>query len=202
MTLSTDDGTIIGVTGTAARARVTPWGGVRFDSGRDLDWWIAADDRWHTPAREPSVQQRLVDGTPVVETTIRVPGGDVQQRVYGAVGGDGLVVLEFENRSRLPVAVVLSGRDVLSARAPLAVPAAVDGIDLPDDAASYPLGHAAVMRLAVPLGRRPDPVVTLPTARQVAHGWRRRVEVGPRLVVPDDVMQASLVTARCRVLLD
>jgi hypothetical protein len=202
VTLSTDDDTIIGVTGAAARARVTPWGAVRFGDGRYLDWWIAADDRWHTPAREPSVHQRLVEGTPVVETTLRVPGGDVQQRVYGAVGGDGLVVLEYENRSRLPVAIVLSGGDVLSARQPLAVPAGVDGIDLPGDAASYPLGHAAVMRLAVPLGRRPEPVVSLPTAGQVVQGWRRRVEVGPRLVVPDDAMMSSLVTARCRALLD
>jgi hypothetical protein len=142
----------------------------------------------------------------VVETTVRVPRGDVQQRVYGAVGGDGLVVLELENRSRLPVAVVVNRRDVLSARSAVAVPAGMDTIDLPADlpadAASYPLGHAALIRLAVPLGRRPEPAVSLPTARQVAQGWRRRVELGPRFVVPDDVLTESLVTARCRVLLE
>lgn len=206
MTVSTDVGTIIGVTGSTARARVTPWGGVRFDDGRRLEWWIAADDRWHVPSAEPSVQQRLIEGTPVVETTIRVPSGDVQQRVYGAVGGDGLVVLELENRSRLPVAVVVNRRDVLSARSAVAVPAGIDTIglpgDLPADAASYPLGHAAVIRLAVPLGRRPEPLVSLPTARQVAQGWRRRVELGPRFVVPDEALAESLVTVRCRVLLD
>jgi hypothetical protein len=137
-----------------------------------------------------------------VETTIRVPGGDVQQRVYGAVGGDGLVVMELENRSRLPVAVVLSRRDVLSARTPVAVPAGVNGIDLPADATSYPLGHGSVIRLAVPLGRRPDTAVNLPEARQVAQGWRRRVDVAPHFVVPDDAMAESIVSARCRVILD
>jgi hypothetical protein len=202
VTASIADGTVIGVTGSAARARVTPRGAVRFADGRYLDWWIAADDRWHVPAREASARQRLVDGTPVVETTIRVPGGDVRQRVYGAVGGDGLVVLELENRSQLPVAVVLSRRDVLSARTPVAVPAGVHGIDLPADAASYPLGHGSAIRLAVPLGRRPDTAVNLPTAHQVAQGWRRRVDMAPRLVVPDDAVAEAIVTARCRVLLE
>jgi hypothetical protein len=122
--------------------------------------------------------------------------------VYGAVGGDGLVVLELENRSRLPVAVVLSGRDVLSARTPVVVPAGAGGVDLPAEAASYPLGHASIIRVAAPLGRRPDTAVNLPTAAQVAQGWRRRVGMGPRFVVPDDVMMESIVTARCRVLLD
>jgi len=131
-----------------------------------------------------------------------VPRGDVQQRVYAVVGGDGLVVVEVENRSPLPVAVVLSQRAMLSARAPTTVTARVDGVDLPPGASSYPLGHAAVIRLAVPLGSRPEPAVSLPPANDVAQGWRRRVAVGPGLVVPDDAMAMSLVTARCRALLD
>jgi hypothetical protein len=42
----------------------------------------------------------------------------------------------------------------------------------------------------------------VPSARHVVQGWRRRVELGPRLVVPDDAFTEALVAARCRVLLD
>jgi len=92
------------------RGLVTPW----FD-GWSLDWWIGADDRWHVPSREPSVRQRLVDATPVVETLLRVPGGDAVQRVYGVrrssqEGGGELVMVEIENRSKLPVALALAVR--------------------------------------------------------------------------------------------
>src|SRR3954467_384826 len=54
----------------------------------ELDWWIGADDRWHMPAREAAVRQQLIDGMPVVQTAMRVPGGDAGQRVYGAPSGD------------------------------------------------------------------------------------------------------------------
>jgi hypothetical protein len=92
------------------RGLVTPW----FD-GWSLDWWIGADDRWHLPSREAAVRQRLVDDAPVVETLMRVPGGDAVQRVYAmqaasSEGGDELVVVEIENRSRVPFAVALSVR--------------------------------------------------------------------------------------------
>ncbi|MBV8692398.1 MAG: hypothetical protein JOY57_12110 [Actinobacteria bacterium] len=90
------------------RGMVTPW----FD-GWSLDWWIGADDRWHFPSRETAVRQSLVDLSPVVETSMRVPGGDAVQRVYAAVppgGGDDLVVIEIENRSPTPFAVALAVR--------------------------------------------------------------------------------------------
>ena len=93
-----------------SRGLVTPW----YD-GWSLDWWIGADDRWHVPSREVSVRQRLVDATPVVETLVRVPGGDAVQRVYGVrrssqEGGGELVMVEIENRSKLPVALALAVR--------------------------------------------------------------------------------------------
>ena len=90
------------------RGLVTPW----FD-GWSLDWWIGADDRWHFPSREAAVRQGLLDLAPVVETTMRVPGGDAVQRVYAAVppgGGDEVVVVEIENRSSTPFAVALAVR--------------------------------------------------------------------------------------------
>jgi hypothetical protein len=98
------------------RGLVTPW----YD-GWSLDWWVGADDRWHVPAREAGVRQRLVGGAPVVETAMRIPSGDAVQRVYamrrtsadggdGAVGGGELVVVEIENRSKAPVALALAVR--------------------------------------------------------------------------------------------
>lgn len=87
------------------RGMVTPW----FD-GWSLDWWIGADDRWHVPSREVAVRQRLVDDMPVVETAMRVPTGDAVQRVYGVHDEGELVVVEIENRSKLPFAVALAIR--------------------------------------------------------------------------------------------
>jgi hypothetical protein len=92
------------------RGLVTPW----FD-GWSLDWWVGADDRWHLPSREVNVRQRLVGDSPVVETAMRVPGGDVVERVYAVrrsstEGGGELVVAEVENSSKVPVAVALAVR--------------------------------------------------------------------------------------------
>ena len=86
------------------RGLVTPW----FD-GWSLDWWVGADDRWHFPSRETAVRQALVGGAPVVETRMRVPGGDVVHRTYG-VGGDELIVVEVENQTPTPFAVAFAVR--------------------------------------------------------------------------------------------
>src|SRR5438094_3418428 len=87
------------------RGLVTPW----FD-GWSLDWWVGADDRWHFPSREASVRQALVDDAPVVETVMRVPGGDAVERVYAVQEQEELVVVEFENASSLPFALALAVR--------------------------------------------------------------------------------------------
>src|SRR5205823_1477845 len=90
------------------RGLVTPW----YD-GWSLDWWVESRDGWHMPSRDDGIDQRLVDGTPVVETTVEVPGGHAAQRVYAVRTGaaDGrtgteLLVVELENRS--PDALVLA----------------------------------------------------------------------------------------------
>lgn len=82
-----------------------------------LDWWIGAEDRWHHPAREASVRQHCLPGAPVVETAVRVPGGDVVARAFGvhasAVGWRGpAVVVEVENRTAVPVALAFALRPV------------------------------------------------------------------------------------------
>ncbi|GAC1593256.1 MAG: hypothetical protein NVS3B21_14090 [Acidimicrobiales bacterium] len=85
------------------RGLLTPWPG-----GWSLDWWIGAEDRWHFPSRESSVRQALVGTSPVVETLMRVPGGDAISRCYAVMGAEGfgdVAIMEIENRSAVPFAV-------------------------------------------------------------------------------------------------
>jgi hypothetical protein len=108
---------IVGALGGTGRADVDARGAVRV-VGEDwvLDWWIGADDRWRVPAREPAVRQRAVDGAPVAETRVRIPGGDAVQRVYGIGGPGDVVVVEVENDSpgACIVAFALRGATTLS----------------------------------------------------------------------------------------
>jgi hypothetical protein len=97
--------TTIGVLGGSRDATVDRSGVVSPRvAGWDLDWWIGADDRWRIPAREAAVRQHLVDGMPVVQTAMRVPGGDAIHRVYGAPVADvgEVAVVEITNDSPAP----------------------------------------------------------------------------------------------------
>lgn len=113
--------TRIGTIGSSAeplvdgRGRVTPGG----HGDWLLDWWVGADDRWHLPADEAAVRQGLLGHAPVVETRLRVPGGDAVHRAYGvrgvgAGGGQEYVVVEVENDSPVPFALALVVRPALS----------------------------------------------------------------------------------------
>jgi hypothetical protein len=85
-----------------------------------LDWWVGAEDRWHHPSREAAVRQRAVGDAPIVETAMRVPGGDVLHRAYGVRAGapdgdggtweDSGVVVEIENSTAVPVALAVAFR--------------------------------------------------------------------------------------------
>lgn len=83
--------TMVGNIGSAWEAIVDPCGLVTpwFD-GWSLDWWIGAEDRWHFPSRDTAVRQSLVEATPIVQTAMRVPGGDAIQRVYTTAGSEGI----------------------------------------------------------------------------------------------------------------
>jgi hypothetical protein len=183
--------------GTAAGGRcasVLPSGDVVVDRGGSLEWFVAADDRWHVPAVEPTVRQHRIGGTPVVETAVRVPTGDVVQRVFAVADGGGALVVELANASRLPVAIGLSRRDVRAAR-PLGHPptGAPSGV-----AAVVPLAHGATTRVALTGANRLD---RLSTSASVARGWRTFLDRSVRLVVPDEVLVERWVAARCDALL-
>ena len=54
-----------------------------------LEWAIGAEDRWRVAHEEVAVRQSRVADAPVYETWMRVPGGDVVQRVASANDGRG-----------------------------------------------------------------------------------------------------------------
>jgi hypothetical protein len=143
------DATMIGNLATWERAAVDPVGLVSLHNRSwSLDWWVGAEDRWHLPGRSRAVRQRLVDGTPVVETAMRVPGGELLHRAFAfhdtTVGP--CVGIEVENRSAVPVAVALSIRpfDIVSA-------GAVDEIELAGDTVLVD-GRVALLLPRAPAG--------------------------------------------------
>ncbi len=128
--------TTIGMPETFDRAAVDPRGLVVL-GGWSLDWWVRAGEEWVFPSRAAAARQRLVDGMPVVETVLRVGGGDVVHRATAARGasvrlddvqrhvkqqrgkqsvGDGtsavpeVFVVEITNRTPAPVALALVAR--------------------------------------------------------------------------------------------
>jgi hypothetical protein len=107
---------LVGTLGSLHRAVVDECGVVSpTNTGWDLAWWIGADDRWRVPHRETTVRQTLVDGAPIPQTAMRVPGGDAVHRVYGVVADGDPIVVEVENASPAPFVVALvvrSAREV------------------------------------------------------------------------------------------
>lgn len=199
--------TLIGVTGASARSVVTPWGdvtplGTGDDAAATVSWYIAAEDRWHVPADEAAVRQRRIDGTPVVETRVRIPDGDAVQRVWSVADHGGLTVIEVENESPLPFAIAFAGAKVLTERPPADVP--IQGLELPAGSIVLPVGHRASIRVAVAHDPRRFPTRALPTlapAMAVVRGWLTVVHRASRVVLPDAGLADAITAARCDLLL-
>lgn len=106
--------------GTVASPTVTAVdrAGLVVGEGWSLDWWVGADDRWHIPTREAATRQQMVDDAPVVETLVRIPGGDAVHRAYGIRSprsvGDEWVVAEVQNSTAIPFAVALVIRPMVA----------------------------------------------------------------------------------------
>lgn len=101
---------VVGALGVPERSTVDPRGLLTpIEGGYSLDWWVGAAERWRLPSREAAVRQTLLGDTPVVETRLRVPGGDIVHRAFGATlaGGAPVVVVEVENASAHAVALAL-----------------------------------------------------------------------------------------------
>ena len=193
--------TTTGVVGARWRASVTEWGAVEpWDGSTAIDWFVAADDRWHTPQHEISTRQTRVSGTPVVETKVRIPGGDVVQRVYSVADGGGMTIIEVTNDSSLPIAVAFTGGRLLTRRPPTLVPP--QGIDLPADAVMHPIGHRSSVTVARAHGAAATLPESLPSADQVTHGWLSQTQRASRLQLPDAALVEAVTAARCELLLN
>jgi hypothetical protein len=167
-----------------------------------LDWHIAADDRWHDPSTEPSVRQTRRAGVPVIETRLRIPGGDAIQRVYAVADAGGLVVIEITNESTLPIAVAFTRPDVVSSRTPS--PRGAQGIELPAGSVVFPVAHGSTLRVAL---RAPDNVVAnvdverLPSFEQLQKGWLKAVEQAGYVIVPEGAVAPLVARLRSDALI-
>lgn len=192
----------IGVIGESWRAVVTPWGAIRPDDRRGtLDWYVMAEDRWHVPSREPTVRQRRIDGTAVVETRLKIPGGDAVHRVFAVAESGGMTVVEVENESPRAIVVAFDRGDLLTERPIGSTP--IVGLDLPTGAFSVPVGHRSAVRVAWS-HRRPGPgplPAGLPDHQQVARGWCLLADRASRFSIPATTFMDDVVALRCEFLL-
>jgi len=100
------NGVVIGALGQADRGVVDPRG-LLAPCGQawSIDWWVQSGNAWHLASRGAVVRQRLVGHAPVVETAMRVGGGDVVCTEYGVPGG--VAVVDVTNQTPMPIAVAL-----------------------------------------------------------------------------------------------
>jgi hypothetical protein len=136
--------TTTGVVGGRWRATISKWGAVEpWDGSTVVDWFVAADDRWHRPEVETSTRQTRLDGTPVVETRVRIPGGEAQRASVADAGG--LTVIEVTNESSLLIVAAFTGGGRFRVGDHQG---AAEGIDLPSDAVIHPVGHRSTVMAA------------------------------------------------------
>jgi len=194
---------VLGIRAGGWNAIVNERGSVRLNDGSQvLDWHIAADDRWHDPSTEPSVRQTRRAGVPVVETRLRIPGGDAIQRVYAVADAGGLVVIEITNESTLPIAVAFTRPDLISSRTPS--PRGAKGIELPTGSVVFPVAHGSTLRVAL---RAPNndvanvDVERLPSFEQLQKGWLKSVEQAGYVIVPEGAVAPLVARLRSDALI-
>ena len=73
-----------------------------------VGWWLGADDRWYDPSPERAVRQTRPGPAPVLETRLRVAGGDILATTWAAIGDGPAVVVELANETPVPVAVAIT----------------------------------------------------------------------------------------------
>ena len=186
---------MIGAIGSPWRATVSAWGRIDpADGSPPLDWAIGGADRWYRPEVESSTRQRAIGGTPVIESRVRVPGGDAIHRTFVVAGGH--AVVEIENASPAPFAVAFTRADVIGPVAPSAVP---ESASLPSESVAFAVAHRTRLTVVWPRGSTPPRV---PTSEMVVRGWQTQCDRGVRYELPDESLLESLTWARCALLLD
>ncbi len=100
----------LGILGSGEIITIDPFGNLSWmnQNNQRVNWGVGADDRWHFAENEKSVRQTLDEDGIMSETRMRVPGGDIVQRVdVIPVGTESAALLEFENNTPVPVAVAV-----------------------------------------------------------------------------------------------
>jgi hypothetical protein len=196
----------LAVAGAAPIGHVDAHGYIHLPEGWRVEWWIGGDDHWHVPAAASSLRQRSVDYTPVVETALRVPGGDVVWRVAATATPDGgAIVAELDNRAAIPVAIGIAliapeeqpesplGRPAIHFTAPARSVAADAGIDL----LVHPVTHGTTWRCSIGT-TAPD---ALPPIEAIVRGWQTLARQGAQVDFGDPTQNDVLTAARTSLLL-
>jgi hypothetical protein len=195
----------LAVANTAPRGFVDEFGYLHFDGGWRVEWWVGGDDHWHVPAASASRRQRVIGNTPVVETVIRVPGGDVAWRAAAAATSEGgAIAVEFENSATIPVALGIAlitpadlaeplSRPSIHFTAPARSVAADGGVEL----LVHPVSHGSTWRASV----GPTPPAALPPLDTIVRGWQALTRQGASIATGNEAMDETLATARASLLL-
>lgn len=141
------------------------------DAAWALDWWIGAEDRWHHASVETAVRQSALETAPVIETAMRVPGGDIVHRCFGARAtsgewDDSCVVIEIENLASVPVALALVFRPDSALVDGSITSVAVDGTRVLVDGRVVAVSSHAPLRAAI--GEPGDPARLLTAGDDIA----------------------------------
>ncbi len=172
----------LAIAGAPAIGHVDEHGYVWLPDGARLEWWVLGDDGWHAPRASPTRRQRVIDNSPVLETSIRVPGGDVAWRVAAVATGNGAVIVaECENRGSIPVGVGV---------------ARVEG-DAVVALEVHPVTHTNTWR--GPIGA--DTADPLPDLATVGRGWLALASQGAHVSTNDPMIDDALIAARVSLLL-
>ena len=100
----------LGILGSGEIITIDPFGNLSWlhQNNQRVNWGVGADDRWHFAENEKSVRQALGQDGILSETRMRVPGGDIVQRIdVIPVGTESAALIEFENKTPVPVAVAV-----------------------------------------------------------------------------------------------
>lgn len=198
----------VGTLATGIVAEVDAWGTVHQGSLR-LGWCVRGVSDWLVPGRDGPVRRSRPYAAPVVQTALRISGGDAIGRVYAVGDGDdGIVVAEVQNDSPEAIAVAF----VVDAPGVVAVDTGgvrVDGVSVvafarrpgaveSDNRLVFPVPHRTTVRVA--LTGAPVDVRALPDADAVGRAWDRLLDRGLRTELPEP-LQSEVDAARADLLL-
>ncbi len=182
-------------------------------------WHVRSEARGHDPRADSTVRQ-TVDAA-IVETTMRVAGGEARHRAYGT--GAGRVVIEIDNDSSaaFAVAIVLSDADRLDevgwtyqpARSCTAadVDAVYHRLTVDDTevgigsrggaiALVWPVSHRGSLRVTIGAARA-DPA-SVAGAEEVRRAWRAHLRRGMRVEIDDRALGDAIDQARVALLVE